>query len=566
MEKSSEGLLLLDKSLYIKTGNPEAEKLLQQPLDSIIGKHVEELLPSGYTVDSLIKAGKLVFGNLTVFYQPLPLPKPSGIIILCENSEESSLHNAIAHCKQLVGQLENPEKTDPVEIFITDDEGITQAVITNDSEQFYGVKASTFLGRNVRESEEKGYFFPSLTRLVLESKEQVTAIQETKTGRKFLSSAQPVYDSSKNIHQIITISRDITDFYVLKRILSEIEETIQRKLTEDIGLGQDSAELAGYIVKSPVMIKVIQNIRRIALFDSTVLLTGETGTGKGALANLLHRLSPRKTGEFVHVNCGAIPEHLMESEFFGYVPGSFTGASKGGKKGLVELAQGGILFLDEVDCLPINLQAKLLHLIQEREFMPVGGTRRVGVDVRFVAATNKDLLKLIAEGLFREDLYYRLNVVPIVIPPLRERKEEILPLASCFLDRLCKRYGVEREFSASAVKVLLNYQWPGNVRELENVIERCAVTSRGSCITADLLEEYLQESRIKLPPSQTSSKAAAASSVLNNKVEKLEKAVLEDALRKYGSTRKVAAHLGVNQSTVVRKMKKYGITSGTTET
>ena len=197
--------------------------------------------------------------------------------------------------------------------------------------------------------------------------------------------------------------------------------------------------------------------------------------------------------------------------------------------------------------------------------MPVRN-KKSKFNVRFVAATNKDLLKLIEEGHFREDLYYRLNVVPIIIPPLRERKEELLPLALCFLDRLCKRYGVEREFSAPAVKTLLNYRWPGNVRELENVIERCAVTSSGSYITADLLEEYLQESRAKAPPSQTSSRAFTAPSSLNNKVEKLEKAVLEDALRKYGSTRKAAAHLGINQSTVVRKMKKYGITSGTAET
>lgn len=443
MRKSSEGLLLLDKSLYIKTGNTAAEKLLRQSLDSLMGKHIQELLPPEYTANSITKAFKLVFENLVVFYQPLQLPEIGGIVILYHAPEGSETDNSKQDCQQAAGNLGN--------------------------------------------------------------------------------------------------------------------------LTEDNELGQESSDLAGYVVKSPVMIKVIQNIRRIALFDSTVLLTGETGTGKGALASLLHRLSPRKTGEFVHVNCGAIPEHLMESEFFGYMPGSFTGANKGGKKGLVELAQGGILFLDEVDCLPLNLQAKLLHLIQEREFMPVGGIKKVNVDVRFAAATNKDLLKLIEEGHFREDLYYRLNVVPIVIPPLRERKEEILPLALCFLDRLCQRYGVEREFSTSAVKVLLNYQWPGNVRELENVIERCAVTSASSCITADLLQEYLQEPRVKAPPSQTSAKAAVSSN-LNIKVEKLEKAVLEDALRKYGSTRKAAAHLGINQSTVVRKMKKYGITSGTAET
>ena len=498
MEKSSEGLLLLDKSLNIINGNIEAERLLQQPLDSLMGKHIQELLPPECTADSLTKEFKLVFGKVAFFYQPLLLPEIGGIVILYQVPGDSGLHSSIEHCRQLVGQLENPEDTEPVEIFITDAEGTTLEVLTSDdSEQFYGVGPNAFLGKNVRVLEEEGYFFPSLTRLFLESKKQVTAIRETKTGRKLIASTQPVYDSSGDIKQIITVSRDITDFYLLKRTLSEIEETIRRNLAEDVGLGQEYGDLAGFIVKSPVMIKVMQNVRKIALFDSTVLLTGETGTGKGALASLLHRLSPRKTGEFVHVNCGAIPEHLMESEFFGYVPGSFTGANKGGKKGLVELAQGGTLFLDEVDCLPLNLQAKLLHLIQEREFMPVGGIKKVSVNVRFVAATNKDLLKLIEEGHFREDLYYRLNVVPIIIPPLRERKEELLPLALCFLDRLCKRYGVEREFSAPAVKTLLNYRWPGNVRELENVIERCAVTSSGSYITADLLEEYLQESRAK---------------------------------------------------------------------
>lgn len=564
MGQPDEGLLLLDKSLYVKAGNDFAVRLLQRPISSLIGKHIRELLPSECTPESITGAlvanvVKFAFGSLVVLFQPVSLSEIGGIIILRNIPRGSEIDYSIEKCKNIVNELANPINTDPVEIFIADDEGITLEVIMSDSEQLYGLAASNFIGKNVRELEQNGYFFPSLTRLVLESKKQVAAVRETKTGRKLLASAQPVYDSSGNMRQIITVSREINGFYALKKLLSKIEETMLGDFIKDVYITQEAEDLAGYIVKSPVMKKVLQQIRRVAFFDSTVLLLGETGTGKGSSANLLHRLSPRKAGAFVHVNCGAIPEHLMESEFFGYVPGSFTGANKEGKKGLVELAQKGILFLDEVDCLSLSLQAKLLHLIQEREFMPVGGTKKVSVDVRFVAATNKDLTKMIEEGHFREDLYYRLNVVPIVIPPLRERKEEILAMALYFLERLCKRYGVQRQFSASFVKILLNYNWPGNVRELENMIERCVVTSSGPRIPPELLEGYLQETKAKTRLLQTSAIASTNTSILNNKVEKMEKAILKDALHKYGSTRKAAAHLGINQSTVVRKMKKYGL-------
>lgn len=568
MGNLADGLILLDKFFRVKTGNMRAEMILRHSLASLVGKHISEVLPSECT-SRLNNDGPAVTkftttaGDLLLLYEPVALPDLGGIVILRDVCWENELSRDIECLKKSVNSLGiSIDSAAPAEIFVTDGDGKTLEVGLG-CKEFYGVSAAELIGRSVNELEKEKYFFPSLTPIVKQTRKQVTIIQETKTGKKLVASANPVFDEKGQIARIITISRDITEFYNLRKQLSKMGDSIRRYITEIADLKQDSNELEGLIVKSPVMMKVVQTLRRIASFDSTVLFLGESGTGKGTLARLLHRLSARSSNNFVQVNCGAIPENLMESEFFGYVPGAFTGAQKAGKKGLVELAHQGTLFLDEVDALSLNLQTKLLHVIQERTFKPVGATKDISVDIRILAATNKDLKKLVDEGLFREDLYYRLNVIPIIIPPLRERNEEIVPLATFFLERLCKRYGVQKELYVSTMNILKCYNWPGNVRELENVIERCVVTTSGSGITSECLIEHLQNNdSLKFPLAQLGNEAKSHKcATLDKKMADVEKAILTEALEKYGSTRKVAAHLGVNQSTVVRKMKKFGLSS-----
>ncbi len=313
------------------------------------------------------------------------------------------------------------------------------------------------------------------------------------------------------------------------------------------------------IARSEAMKKVVATATRIAAYRSTVLLTGESGTGKEVLARLIHESSPRARQAFVAVNCGAIPEGLMESEFFGHVKGSFTDAV-GNKRGLIESAHGGTLFLDEVGELPLVLQVKILRFLQEGEVRRVGDTRSVKVDVRVVAATARDLASDVAEGRFREDLFYRLNVVPIRIPPLRERPEDIPVLAEHFLVRTRERLDVPHGtggFNPEAMRLLIAYPWPGNVRELENLVERAMVLADGTEIAPEALPDHLRDA-----PESTGSRSVLPLSGLSVKRNQrsMEKSLILQALETTGGNRTRAARLlEISHRALLYKLKEYGL-------
>ncbi|HUW66048.1 MAG TPA: sigma 54-interacting transcriptional regulator, partial [Spirochaetia bacterium] len=285
---------------------------------------------------------------------------------------------------------------------------------------------------------------------------------------------------------------------------------------------------------------------------STVLITGESGVGKGLIAARIHKHSQRSEAPFTPINCGAIPETLLESELFGYERGAFTGANKEGKKGLIEVSHGGTVFLDEVAELPLNIQVKLLNLIQEKKYYRVGGNRQVSTDVRFIAATNRNIQKMVSDGTFREDLYYRLNVVPLVIPPLRYRREDIAPLIVSFLKQLNIRFNANKKIAHGVMRILGVYDWPGNVRELENILERLMVTCDEDLITEGHLPDYMLVDRA--PASKV---VVSDLCPLQEAREELERQLITMAYRKFRNTYDVAKALGVNQSTAVRKMHKY---------
>jgi transcriptional regulator with PAS, ATPase and Fis domain len=296
---------------------------------------------------------------------------------------------------------------------------------------------------------------------------------------------------------------------------------------------------------------------QVAKVDSTVLITGESGVGKEIVAKAIHRMSPRSEGPLIMINCGAIPETLLESELFGYESGAFTGARRQGKPGMLEMAKKGTLFLDEIGDISFSLQAKLLRAIQDHQIMRVGGLKPLAVDARIVAATNKNLDEMVKAGLFRDDLYYRLNVVAIEIPPLRERKEDIPLLVLHFIKKLNNKYRFQKRIHPEVVDCFMMHQWPGNIRELENVIERMLVMTEEEEISAKHLPLNL---RNQVYPD-------GKPFVLNENLpfkkvlERTEKHLLEEAIRMHGSTRKVARALRINQSTVVRKLKKYELSS-----
>ena len=305
--------------------------------------------------------------------------------------------------------------------------------------------------------------------------------------------------------------------------------------------------------RSKSMAKSAIDIEKASKYDCSVILAGESGTGKEVAANLIYKMSSRKNGPFVKVNCAAIPKELMESEFFGYERGAFTGAKESGKEGYFEIANGGILLLDEVAEMPLELQAKLLRVIQEGEFYPVGAKKPVRVDVRMLASTNRNLAQMVKDGEFREDLYYRLAVLTIKIPPLRERREDIIPLANLFLEKYNEKYGTSKSFTEEAEICLLEHMWPGNIRELDNTVHRLIIHSNDEQIASrDVLREYNYLTH-------EYGGVSGESKSFSDTVDDFEKNIIAEALKKYGSTYKAADALQMSQSQLMRKKKKYNL-------
>ncbi|MEW4241382.1 MULTISPECIES: sigma-54 interaction domain-containing protein [Priestia] len=435
-------------------------------------------------------------------------------------------------------------------MYVSDGEGNTIRA-SSACLELWGKKENELIGRNVIDLEKEGIYTPSITRLVLEQKKKVSAIQTTKEGRRLMVVGTPIKNEQGEVIRVINASRDITEVSQMQSEISEMKRLIAGYKQELMELKKDKTEKVKLISYSKKMEKTLELARRVANVDSTVLILGESGVGKEMVANLIHETSDRKNSPFIKVNCGAIPENLLESELFGYEGGAFTGAKKEGKMGLFELANKGTLFLDEIAEMPLALQVKLLRVLQEREVMRVGGVKPVAVNVRIIAATNRNLHEDVQKGNFREDLYYRLNVIPLSILPLRERREDILPLASYFIEQFNQKYLTKKTLSAETAEAFELYNWPGNVRELQNIVERLIVMSDGD----EIQHLHLPEELTNL--SSNRDKVQVLDILpLKECMEMAEKQLLRLAKQKYSSTVKIADALQVNQSTISRKLQK----------
>ena len=364
------------------------------------------------------------------------------------------------------------------------------------------------------------------------------------TGNYCIVSTIPLRDGSKDLVGVVLLLRDNRDV-----------RDIVKKMTGGLPVTFDDISFA-----SKTMERLLFQAKRYADSDSTILIRGETGTGKELFARALHSASPRMKTQFVPINCAAIPDTLLESELFGYEEGAFTGATKGGKPGLFEMANGGTLFLDEIGEISAHLQAKLLRVLQERKVRRLGSSREMTIDARIIAATNRNLEEMVANGLFREDLYYRLNVIPLFLPPMRERPEDVALLAGQFLRRFAEK--LRRPvvgFSAEALQRLCDYSWPGNVRELENIIERAVNLVDGNQVQSEHIllgkaEKVLAENGgVQFETYQT----------LEERLAELEKVILQESLKKFRSSRRVGAVLGLSHTAVLKKMRKYGLAGET---
>ncbi|MGG5740523.1 MULTISPECIES: sigma-54 interaction domain-containing protein [Bacillus cereus group] len=426
------------------------------------------------------------------------------------------------------------------EIFVTDDKGIVVRV-NSTCERHYQLSAKELVGKHVQELQKEGIFYPSATLEVIEKKRPVELVQTTKSGEYLHVRTRPVFDEQGNLRRVISYSRDLTELYQLRKKVEEMDnqlKTYKKELRE-------TYEHEGLIFKSIAMQKIVETIKKVSVVDSTVLILGETGVGKSRLVRHLHEVSHRKNESFYEINCAALPTNLIESELFGYSGGSFTGANREGKKGLLESAHKGTLFLDEIGEMPLEIQAKLLQVLQEKTFRPVGGRDLKKVDVRIVAATNRDLSKMVKEGTFRKDLYYRLNVIPISIPPLRERTEDILPLVYHYLQHFNKKYGRDVKLAPSTLQMFVGYSWEGNNREIENVIERIVITA-DDVVTIEDLPISMQESTVE-----------QSGQSLYKMLEEVERNIILKTYKTHGSSYKVAEFLKISQSAATRKIKKF---------
>jgi PAS domain S-box-containing protein len=438
------------------------------------------------------------------------------------------------------------------EIFVSDGKGVT-LYCNKTFERNYGMERSEIIGKTVWHLTNNGYCDHSPIPVVIQKKKEITMDQETATGRKLIITATPVIDSSGEIEMIVENCRDITEIEKIKIKLEKTTRQMEMYKTEVESLKKRELKFGDTMIsKSKKMQGIVDLVHRISNIDCTILILGESGTGKTAMAQYIHRNSSRKNNPFITINCAAISPTLLESELFGYAPGAFTGAKKEGKIGLVELADGGTLFLDEIGEIPIELQSKFLQLIQEHKFTPIGGVKSKNIDIRIISATNQNLSELVKKKIFREDLYYRLKVLDIEIPPLRERREDMEALIYYFLEKFNEKYDLNHEFSRDCIEVMLKYQCQGNIRELQHVIEQLVITASHRLIEANDLPSYMH-----LDSTVDVNRSFDKSISLDSALEEVERELINKAYKHFESSYKVADALGISQSKANRLIRKY---------
>jgi TyrR family helix-turn-helix protein len=437
-------------------------------------------------------------------------------------------------------------------------------------EQLSGLRDySEWVGKSSAERKKKlGYSGPEIISSVRSGAGPATAILINSNGDTLLTTATAHLDGSGHPEYIVMNVRNLTYLNYLRDRLHQdpcLFSEREQLLSDRVRSLLQAASLTELKIVSPAMRNIVQLAAQIAALDTTVLLAGETGTGKGLIARLIHRLSPRADKPFVEVNCGAIPEALVESELFGYQAGAFTGSARSGKKGQAQIAEGGTLFLDEISELALNSQVKLLKFLDDKTISPLGSTKPRRLDVRVLAATNKDLHRLVNEGKFRADLLFRLEVIPLVVPPLRERGEETCALAESFLLQFNREFGMERTLSGEVLSFLMNYEFPGNVRELKNLIARLVITAKSNTIGIRDLPEGLVANGDWMAGKELAGNAAlaaadfSATETFKQRVEDVERRLLESYAQQCRSTHEIAKRMGIHHTSVIRKLKKHQI-------
>lgn len=555
------GVLAINKLGTIIAFNYSAEFILKVRKEKVLGKNIKDIegLLEFFKVISLHNGQgrhKVKLKGSTIILNLNPLKQKESTIgtlaIFHKSSAVECINQELDVTENLLKEINTILESSYDGMYITDDKG--RVIKLNAAfERIFSVSRKDILGKKVQQLIKEGIYSKSAVLNTLDTLQTYTVMYEN-NGRKILATSTPIFNEKGKIHSVVVNVRDITELENLK-----LQLEYQQKLTEKYSyalkkLRENKHLFPDVIMQSKKMQEVMDIVKKVAEVDSNVLVTGESGVGKDIVVQYIHKLSHREQGGLIKINCGAIPPTLLESELFGYEPGAFTGARSKGKMGLFELAHEGTLFLDEIGEMNLGMQVKLLRAIQEKEITRVGGTETIKIDVRIVAATNRNLRKMMSEGKFREDLFYRLNVINISVPPLRERREDINPLLLFNLDKFNKKYNKSKYFAEETANILNEYSWPGNIRELENLVENLVVLVQSDKI----LPAHLPESIFSKTQSQEEILVKGIMP-LKKAVEMVEYQIINNAKQKYNTTRQMAKILGVDQSTIVRKMQKYCI-------
>ncbi len=550
-------IITLDAQNRVTHVNVAAQRMLGLGPFEVLGRHISDFIDNDRLLAMVghhgsISEGSVSLRGLDLWASLIPLCRDHGgmMVVLAPEPRQEQWEHHEPLKEELSSLLENSYDG----IVVADKDCIRK--VNASFGRITGLPPSFLINKKIKELDTDRHVclaaVQEVIRLTRHHQKTITLQRRIKTGNEIFLTCSPVMNRHGRVDRVVLNVRDITE---LKGLESQIKKLSGLRRDRD-GRGKQPDALKEIVAESPAMQLLLQVVLRVSQVNSTVLLTGESGVGKDVIAGLIHRLSPRSEGPFISVNCGAVPENLLESEFFGYEKGAFTSASRSGKPGLFEQANGGTFLLDEIGELPLNLQVKLLKVIQDQHCRRLGGQRNIRLDIRFIAATNRDMRRMVAEGKFREDLFYRLYVVPIEIAPLRERREDILPLALMFLKELISdKYDVSRTLSHELMTILESYDWPGNVRELQNVIERMVVTADSEV----LQPRHLPDSVYQKAAQKGLGVWVGGSLNLRQARDELERQLILKALSKTGNTRNAAKLLGVDHSTVVRKAQKLGL-------
>lgn len=555
IESIANGVIAVNEENEVILFNKSAEKITGISKHEIIGKKAHEMFENS-KLWQVLKTGescsqeKQVIENTTIITNRAPIVVEDkivgGVAVFQDITEIEKLSNeleSVMVIKERFGNILNYVNDG---ICMVDEKG-SITYINPEYEKIWNIKNTDVLGKNIEEILPKSIVIEAIK----VRKKQLGVIEKTKENIKVISNISPIF--IKNTFKgVVIISREITELQKMIQKLNEAEEKI-KYFQEELDRKQKIHKAFEIIIgKSGVLKDVLYIASKASKTSSTILIYGESGTGKEILARAV--ASTRKNMPFIRLNCAAIPENLLESELFGHVKGAFTGAIKD-KLGKFELANGGTIFLDEIGDISKEMQVKLLRVLQEREFERVGGTQTIKVNIRLIAATNKNLEKMVKEGAFREDLYYRLNVIPVTLPPLRKRKGDIPLLVEHFIEKICKRENIQgKKITADVLEAFERYHWPGNIRELENIIERMIALSE-----EDILDQY------SLPKYMNVSIKNENKSMINlidgelTTLEAYEKQIIKLALEKYKSYNKAGKVLGITHRTVALKAKKYSL-------